>query len=1039
MFPFLNRFRSLVKWTGRRRSRPARRLRFARYHLILEYLESRSLPSTITWTGAASTLWSNSLNWNPHTVPGAADTAVFTSTSGNHTATVDQTFTVAAMTVDGNWGGTINVSDPLTITGNLSVASGTFGGAANITARGSIVLNGGSFGGTNVSLPGGIILNGGTLFDTGTLTLGGTSRWTGGTISIGFRDQLTQTGTLTLANPANNPVTLNGDGTLVNTGTIHQDGAADLNMQSSGINNLTTVLNQGTYDFQTDTGISSNSGGGTFNNQGILSKSAGRPNASSTISVLFNSSSEIDVNAGVLRLASNGGSLTGGTFNVATGATLDLTGGTNVGYTGSFTGSGGGTVSLSSGDLFVGAAGATFNFPAPLFQWSGGTITVPFEGQPLTNAGTITLANPANTPVTLNGDGTLVNAGTMEQDGATGLNMQSSGINNLTTLLNQGTYDFQTDTDIFSNSGGGMFNNQGILSKSAGRANSFSAISVLMNNSSEVDANAGNLKLAAGGGVLNGGTYNAAAGATLDLTGGATVTISGTLADSGAQGGTVVMSSGDLAVDPVNGATFAFDPGVFQWTGGTISVPFQQQPLTNVGDITLANTGLVTLNGDGTFINAGTMEQTGPADLNMQSSGINNLTTLLNQGVYSIQADSGISSNSGGGMFNNQGILSKDAGSGLSFSAISVLLNNSSEIDANVGNLKLASNGGVLNGGTYNAAAGATLDLTGGQNLTISGTLTDSGAKGGTVVLSSGDLAVDPVNGATFAFDPGVFQWTGGTISVPFQGAALTNTGDITLANNGLVTLNGDGTFINAGTIEQTGPGDLNMQSFGINNLTTFINQAGATYNIQADSGISSNSGGGTFINQGTLQKSSGSNTSTVSVVFNNSDTPGNPNSDLVLASSGTLNFPGGSFTQTAGAVNLAGGSVAGGTLLIQGGLLEGVGTVAANVDNFGVVSPGGDGAVGVLTINGNYTQEASGALDIDIGSATSFDQLVVTGTASLGGTLNVNLLNGFMPSHGENFAIMMFASHAGNFASITAGFSDTFSSDGHTMNLVAS
>ncbi len=813
MFPFLNRFRSLVKWTDRRRRRPARRPRFVRYHLILEGLETRALPST-TWTGLSSNPhtdnWSDARNWT-NGVPSASNPALFTTTSGSHTAIVDQAFTVNTVTVDGNWGGTISVNNPLSITGGLSLASGTFGGGAP-------------------------------------MTIAGTSRWTGGTISIGFRDQLTQTGTLTLANPANNPVTLNGDGTLINTGTIEQDGAADLNMQSGGINNLTTLLNQGTYDFQTDTGISSNSGGGTFNNQGILSKSAGRANASSTISVLLLSNNEIDVNAGVLRLASNGGSLTGGTFNVNTGATLDLTGGTNVGYTGSFTGSGGGTVSVSSGDLFVGEAGATFNFPAPLFQWSGGTITIPFQGQPLINANTITLANPATTLVTLNGDGTLLNAGTIEQSGANDLNIQSGGISNLTTLLNQGTYDFQTDTGISSNSGGGTFVNQGVLSKSAGRTNAFSAISVVMNNSSEVDANAGNLKLAAGGGILNGGTYNAAAGATLDLTGGATVAVSGTLADSGAEGGTVVLSSGDLAVDPVNGATFAFDPGVFQWTGGTISVPFQGAPLTNVGDITLANSGLVTLNGDGTFINAGTMEQ--------------------------------------------------------------------------------------------------------------------------------------------------------------------------------------------------TGAGDLNIQSFGISNLTTFINQAGATYDIQADSGISSNSGGGTFVNQGTLQKSNGSNTSTISVVFNNSDTPDNPNSDLVLALSGTLNFPGGSFTQTAGAINLAGGAIGAGnngTLAIAGGLLEGTGDVFANFINGGVVSPGGDGTVGMLHIHGNYTQTTSGALDIDLSSATSFDQLVIDGAAALAGALNVNLLNGFMPSHGQSFAIMTFASHSGNFTSIAAGFGDTFSSDGHTMNLVAS
>ena len=1019
MFPFPNCFRSLVKWTGRsRRTRPTPWRRFARYHLTLESLETRAVPST-TWTGTSSNPhtdnWSDSRNWT-NGVPGANNPAIFTSTSGSHTAVVDQAFTVLSVSVDGNWGGTISVDHPLSITGGLSLASGGFGGGAALNIAGGLTMAGGNLGGSEA------------------VTIAGTSRWTGGTITIGFRNQLTLSGTLTLANPASNLITLNGDGTLVNTGTIVQAGANDLNIQSSGIANLTTLLNQGTYDFQTDTSISSNSGGGTFNNQGILSKSAGRSNASSAMAVLLKSSSEIDVSAGVLSVASDGSVLTGGTFNVAAGAILNLTGGRTVNYTGVFTGSGDGTIAVSSGDLEVTSAGSTFDFPAPLFKWSGGFITIPYQSQ-LTNADTFTLTNNATTLVNLRGDGTLVNAGTIEQDGASDLNIQSNGLGNLTTLLNQGTYDFQTDTGISSNSGGGTFNNQGTLSKSAGRANDFSAISVILNSSSEIAVNAGNLRFAGDGSLLNGGNFDVAAGSTLDLTGGRTLNYTGTFTGHGA--GAVALTGGDLEVTSA-GATFAFDPGLFQWTGGFITVPYQGQPLTNAGDMTLANSGLVNLRGDGTLLNAGTIEQVGPGDLNIQSNGLANLTTLLNQGSYSIQNDSGISSNSGGGTFNNQGVLSKDAGSPLSFSAISVLFQNSSEIDANVGNLTLASDGGTLTGGTLNAAAGATLDLTGNRTVNYSGTFTGSG--GGAVVLSSGDLEVDPIAGVTFAFPAGLFQWTGGFITVPFQGMPFTNTGDMTLANTGLVTLRGDGTFINAGTIEQTGPGDLNIQSFGISNLTTLVNQAGAVYDIQADSGISSNSGGGTVMNQGTLQKSAGNNTSTISVVFNNSDTPANPNSDLVLARHGRLDLT--NFSQTAGAINLAGGAVGAGnngTLAIAGGLLEGTGEVFANFVNGGTVSPGGDGAIGTLTIHGNYTQTSSGTLNIDLASASSFDRLLIDVAASLAGALHVNLINGFMPSHNQTFTIMTFGSHTGNFTSVTTGFGDTFAPDDKSMNLVAS
>ncbi|TVM34496.1 autotransporter domain-containing protein [Oceanidesulfovibrio marinus] len=69
------------------------------------------------------------------------------------------------------------------------------------------------------------------------------------------------------------------------------------------------------------------------------------------------------------------------------------------------------------------------------------------------------------------------------------------------------------------------------------------------------------------------------------------------------------------------------------------------------------------------------------------------------------------------------------------------------------------------------------------------------------------------------------------------------------------------------------------------------------------------------------------------------------------------------------------------------GGTLGGYGTVAGNVVNSGTVSPGG--SIGTLTINGDYTQTAGGALFMELGTYTQ-DQLVVTGAANLDGTLVV-------------------------------------------------
>ncbi len=87
----------------------------------------------------------------------------------------------------------------------------------------------------------------------------------------------------------------------------------------------------------------------------------------------------------------------------------------------------------------------------------------------------------------------------------------------------------------------------------------------------------------------------------------------------------------------------------------------------------------------------------------------------------------------------------------------------------------------------------------------------------------------------------------------------------------------------------------------------------------------------------------------------------------------------------------------------------------AFNFNNFGNVNPGLP--LGTLFMDGNYTQSATGTLNIDIGGTspgTQHDQFRVfngaasgTGTATLGGTLNANLVNGFIPAANDFFQIM--------------------------------
>jgi hypothetical protein len=89
--------------------------------------------------------------------------------------------------------------------------------------------------------------------------------------------------------------------------------------------------------------------------------------------------------------------------------------------------------------------------------------------------------------------------------------------------------------------------------------------------------------------------------------------------------------------------------------------------------------------------------------------------------------------------------------------------------------------------------------------------------------------------------------------------------------------------------------------------------------------------------------------------------------------------------------------------------------------------------APGRLDINqdgpASYTQNPAGALDINIAGTspgTQFDRLAVTGTASLSGTLNIGLLNGFVPALGSVFGILTASSVSGRFATVNGASIDS-------------
>ena len=130
-----------------------------------------------------------------------------------------------------------------------------------------------------------------------------------------------------------------------------------------------------------------------------------------------------------------------------------------------------------------------------------------------------------------------------------------------------------------------------------------------------------------------------------------------------------------------------------------------------------------------------------------------------------------------------------------------------------------------------------------------------------------------------------------------------------------------------------------------------------------------------------------------------------------------SLSAGSGNYSQSAGTTTVD-GTLAAADVKVNGGRLDGTGTIAGNLTSAGIVTPGD--APGTLTIQGNYTQTAAGALDINISGSGTSGQLAVSGTATLAGALNVSLIDGFRPAVGAWFTILTFAARSGNFSTET-------------------
>jgi hypothetical protein len=486
------------------------------------------------------------------------------------------------------------------------------------------------------------------------------------------------------------------------------------------------------------------------------------------------------------------------------------------------------------------------------------TYTNPAKGVYLFIGTNSSLVTGANT--------TFDNQGTVQQIGSGGLLV--GGYSQDVYLLNEAgaIYQFASDSSIGNDYSPSVqsatFTNEGLVWKSDGT--NASAISTAFDNQGgTLEVDSGTLVLN-GSGTSSNGTFDVASGAVLDLTGGSAPTWAGAMTGGGS--GTVSLAAGSITANP--SLTLDLPANLFQWDGGTL-----QGVITNNGLVTISGTNASTLTGGNTtFVNQGTVRQVGSGGSLMGTYGGNIYFDNEPGALYQFTSDSSIvfglnfyGQGSASAPFSNSGLVWKSGGTNTS--AISVFFDNEGgTVQVDSGTLVL-NGGGASSNGTFDVASGAVLDVTGGSSPTWAGEMTGSGS--GQVWLDAGTLFAIP--SVVLAFPPNLFQWNGASL----QGT-ITNTGTVTISGTNVGTLTGGNTtFVNQGTVQQTGTGGALWGTFGGN--VYFNNEPGAVYQFASDSsiGFGNNAyGQGTasapFSNFGLVRKSGGTNASAIWPYFIN-------------------------------------------------------------------------------------------------------------------------------------------------------------------------
>ena len=301
---------------------------------------------------------------------------------------------------------------------------------------------------------------------------------------------------------------------------------------------------------------------------------------------------------------------------------------------------------------------------------------------------------------------------------------------------------------------------------------------------------------------------------------------------------------------------------------------------------------------------------------------------------------------------------------------------------------------------TNTTIAGGTFTIPSGQSLTLAnGTMASPVVNNG-LLLIRGSVsltgALTTGNGSILRID-GINTY-GGAVATFANG--FTNSAAIELMDH--VAGYGATLAVTNGTLTNAASGTITafQGANGPRTLTAQLDNQG-TLAVSTSLGLTINKANATHTNSAVINLTTGD-------LVVSGGTPSFTNSGTITVASGRT------FLQTVGT-------------LTNAGVIQGPGTLAAagvTFINNATLNIQNATTAGSMTVNTGYTQSGAGsALNIKLGgttAGTTFDRLVVNGTATLGGTLNVTLFNGFSATAGNTFVIMTYTgAPVGNFSTI--------------------